>query len=548
MKFLRLAGFTLFLFSAVGCRPQSGDVGPSTIPQNQLPGSKGDPSKKTSKDRKTQDEDKDGKHKDDKHKDNDKDAKKDKGKDSKDDPEFGILGFYEVRQDFPHLAAIPPAVPSLDALKAEALVDTQDLVDRLIQKTISLGDKKGSINLGEDFMSAQTVSVLNEKGSYKVNLSYLSADPYLGLHKSDLNSQYRDDIDDPSLKKIFSHLKRLAPAFQGGGADDPEKSLDTIQATLTEPIGPDLTVADPVLRNKKMAQQKAANQQYRKRLLRAYDRAESLDAKNTDVPEEFEGLANSYVQIVALTLSQSSDKQCLDGLNSGMIEVERVFLEKPPGNLGDFISRVLADYRMEFIQTYASLKRKSDEIEMTQRQVLSLRMHASLGLRGELVDVQHAQVAELSHPLFTPKAVMTRFLSGDVVRLKTVKGTPTVTFQPYDVQLLVQLLQDSHRRGFVDKQGNKPKNQVARILSSALLNQLLQSEKELVDLYGNFLNYIALNHGKAQPDAPDADEDLAIKSGYFLPPNKGDNLANVRLSDSFWLYVLEKYGYIERNP
>src|SRR5690606_26448228 len=145
---------------------------------------------------------------------------------------------------------------------------------------------------------------------------------------------------------------------------------------------------------------------------------------------------------LAIELNQNVGR-CIDGFNDGLIDTEeRFFGSGKPKHAGDFISRVFAEYRMEFIKKHAELNPASSEYQTTAPQVLRQRMLYSLGLRGHEAEIAHPMLGSPKDPALKPGAVMLRFLKGGKAKLSN-DHAPTVNFEAFDVFKMVQLLDES---------------------------------------------------------------------------------------------------------
>ena len=162
----------------------------------------------------------------------------------------------------------------------------------------------------------------------------------------------------------------------------------------------------------------------------------------------------------------------------------------------------------------------------------------ALGLRGAEANVGFASHAKPYHPALQPQTVMQHFLKGGVAQLQP--NLPVVQFDPYDVEKMLEVLQASRIRGLSATGGIKPpqaSGPPGQKLTNLVLNEIVAQDPLLAKKYQDFLD---------EPERASASASGSSKpnSDFFQNPPPGETVANTRVTDKFWLYLLQKYGYI----
>ncbi|MFZ9595738.1 MAG: hypothetical protein ACO3A2_06625 [Bdellovibrionia bacterium] len=419
--------------------------------------------------------------------------------------------------DFP----VPP-VPELLILKKTAL---SRLEDRLAQRYVV----SGIFDLAEDYHAAQEVldlvksAPVGEPGQYRVNWDYLAMDPYLSFHEVDIHQAYPENISDREWAQMESHLK---------------------SAAQVEAVTEDLDRVFSILEFRVLETQAAFETKLiqRKRMKRLYDERLKRAEKG-----EVGRFAQTPLGDLAIELAQNRDR-CMDGLSDAMTAIERnLSAEKigdfkgNPNRAGVFISQVLTDYKMDFIEKLSQLKPESSEFQTTVRQILRQRMLYALGLRGAEMQIDYPDFGNPYEKALQPASVMALFLAGGEVHLESLDSSlPTIQFEPYTVEKILQLLQASRERALVRarKTGgiassglSQDLQSYGRALSHAELTEMALGDEFLAARYRS---WIEVSGGAAH--------DL-----FFIPPREGEDPAAFRLTDQFWLYQLEKTGFIVRT-
>ncbi len=420
------------------------------------------------------------------------------------DPTFGLPAGVTppARQLYPTLPFVVTQDPAMNA-HAEA-------AKRQWQKRIAknfLSSEK--FYLGADALAAQAVLEREQKervvhpGTYSVRLETLALDPYAHLHSCDLNQLYPEPIDARQWGQMKLTLTR-AP-----GVDAWTQDLNFIFSSLLGSLSSD----SPRLQHTK--------QVVRKRVKKLLEEAQ----KRTEQGESG-SLTPQPLGDLAVALCQNT-RRCLDGFQDGLADLEKGCFQAGgvSQHAGEFISRVLSDYKMEFIKRHGQLDDRNQEHQTTSPQILRQRMLYALNLPGAEADIRHPEFGSPDHPHLGPEAVMTHFLRGGAVQLHP--SWPTVTFEPFDVQKMIELLQAARNRGLVSLDGHT--RQPGPALTHRMLTEFALQDPLLQQTFEDFLS------------------DPRAANDYFANPSDCENAGNFRLKDTFWLYLLEKYSYIERH-
>ncbi len=229
-------------------------------------------------------------------------------------------------------------------------------------------------------------------------------------------------------------------------------------------------------------------------------------------------LASDSLDTFVIELTQHADR-CLTGLQEGLRSMEeathREYQDHQAYGLrvddgAQFVSRVLTDYKMDFIREHANFRLKSSEYRTTAVAILMQRMIYALGLRGEEAQVFHYEYGSPSQRELQPGAVMQRFILGGTDDI----GFNSVTFPAYTPQFMVKLLADAYDRGF---QGRSMKT----VLTNESLTAICREDPYLWEVYEQFAD------DQVQP--------------FF----QATTTAKIHIQEDFWIYLLVKYGYLQ---
>jgi hypothetical protein len=373
-------------------------------------------------------------------------------------------------------------------------------------------------------------SVPGVPGTYQVNYAYLAADPYLKYHNTDIHQVVPEDVSDAEWLGMLADLlaSNQVPVAEWHTLRGPFNKVDFAPPELKRLL--------------------------RKRFKRLQDTARERAASGLGPTRaEFIGTAVTPLQELAFDISQNNGR-CEDGLQRGLGEIEqRLYGEGRFAHLGEFISMVLADYRMAFVQRHGELH-SWDEYRTTAPLLLQQRMLFPLGLRGRPSAVVYAGRFHSGHAILAPELVMFRFLFGqpgvrlDAVHLAQGEQAPARDFEAYDLPRMLALLHEARERGYVDLLGAGPlrPGQVGMKLKLADIKAECVEERVEGGQYvardpvlGPAWNDFELVHALGQED-----------NAYFAPaPAEGrarEHESNVRLRPAFWIHLLVKYGYIEK--
>ncbi len=412
-----------------------------------------------------------------------------------------------------HYAYLNIAVPR----NPEVMTHYQDAEQSLQQKVDRHYISSELFDLKKDFEMAE--SVLNEvkvrpytPGFYRVNYDFIAKDPYFYRHSKDIHHIYPEPIDDAQWGEILRSLQNnpevgslandLEVIFRGVMMDEDDEDDDENKIQTKQSI--------------------------RKRVKRLFESArDKTEAGGHGVQ------TSTPLGDLALRLSSHLDR-CLDGFQSGLADLEKEhFQEGNPDSAGDFMSRVFTEYKMKFIDRHAELDpRPEGELRTTAPQVLRQRMLYSLGLRGTEAEISYPHLGAPSLSELKPGRVMGRFLAGERVQLP-YQNYPTVEFESYNVDKMVRLLQESRERARVNEAGtalihSHDSLAVGQKLTSHLIQEMAFSDPILADAYTEFFT------------------DMDAPNEYFEKAPAGDHSANFRVKDRFWLYLMEREGYIIR--
>lgn len=419
----------------------------------------------------------------------------------------------EGQQPVPDGEATPPAAaPQTSYLEALTRRD-----QHLAQEHHFVG-RGAAYNLTDTFLHAQQAlyrcppSAATPEG-YRINEDYLSCDPYLHGHNPDGNGLIPDDVSEAEWVRMIKVLEATHAVAR--------------RHHLTGP----LAIASEARPEVKRV--------VRKRIMRLFLHAEQQTLRGEPpLQEHFAGTETTPLGELAIDLSLQYER-CIDGLQDGLVAMEqRAFASstgRGPAHLGDFISRVLTDYKMAFIERHALLRPKDKEFTTTVATLLRQTMLYALGLRGSFTPVKHAGRFHSTDRCLDSAAVMERFLKGGTAQLSLDNPVP-VSFEAYSVDKIIDLLQEARDKAMVDPFGIRPLHPdwVGPRLTFALI------KAECVDE-----NYEArdLQLGPVWNDF-ESIEMLATDNEFFTPALPGEFINNIRLTRAFWLHVLQKYGYI----
>ena len=381
-------------------------------------------------------------------------------------------------------------------------------------------------NLGRHVVQAAQ-AIPGAPGTYRVNLAYLSADPYLKYHNLDIQALVPNNVADLDWVALKDGLINLGVA----DADNLRAVFDTVDG----------------------AHDAATRALVRRRFKALFDTAQERTRR---LEAALGGSDMTPIQELALEINQNQGR-CIDGIQRWLDEFEpRFFLgEADTVHLGEFISQVLADYRMEFIRRHADLS-GSVEFKTTVVQVLKQKMLYSLGLRGRWAHVRYPWLGNPDDPRLAADTVMQRFLNGEA-DLRLWAHQPAVTFDAYTVNKMIDLLQETREAALARPAGApRPRAGVRKLTVEMIRDECVErrrnaeGEDEYVAkdpvLGPQWINYEVVN----QLSTPEADPDEPVDPDTVFFQDSADprQETNFRLTRAFWLHVLEKYGYINRVP
>jgi hypothetical protein len=233
--------------------------------------------------------------------------------------------------------------------------------------------------------------------------------------------------------------------------------------------------------------------------------------------------------------------RCPVGIQEGLAEVEhRVFGDAPviPLHMGELISMVLADYRMEFIKRHAKLNPDDDEFPTMVVSLLKMRMLYAMGLRGQFAPVMYAGIRQTCSDPLTPARVMRRFLAGGTAGPLQYRSE-TVNFEAYTIDKMIELLQDAQVRGSSALRTLPPERRAGpkapmEFIEDECVFKIRDASGEVQGMRAEDpVLGPALLHFYGEDVPPPAET-------YF----ENAPLIGIKATRAFWLYLLEKYGYI----
>ncbi|MBF0208546.1 MAG: IPT/TIG domain-containing protein, partial [Oligoflexia bacterium] len=420
---------------------------------------------------------------------------------------------------------------------------------------------------------------------YKVNVDYLSKDPYLHLHNIDYNSLYPD---------LTNHDKadiRTLLVDAGMGADPDLQAarvaifgLDPNRTAFTDAISYNLNMDGhyaQALNTAAVADQQAIFKRIKRLVAFKLGSADPNDLGKFAIGV----LANNKV-----------GNRCIDGVRDSLTDVEKNELgdeSNEPVHFGKFFSKLFIQYREEFIDKHKLLfpgdpldhviNHNHDEHKTVVPLGLKRKMHLSFGLRGNATTVRFMAYTLPNETRLWANAVLERFLlggdlfpygglrfvGGDMHDIAINNFAPQVHFDAFDVNRMLQILKRSREiaftldpirfPGLVGIQSYRSPNEMGLRLNHQLLTDLLQKEESLlgaaapppggfVDQWQNFMangfNHINDDgHGHVNDFFRKADPAPAGARDVGSTDDR-----NFYLTDDAWLYLLEKYGYIIRVP
>ena len=352
----------------------------------------------------------------------------------------------------------------------------------------------------------------------RLNLAYLSADPYLVHHNVDIHTLVPEPLTPGEIARMRTILIAATPA--AGPAitpASPAHAFDVVDGYVT---GPEVRMAGL------------------KRIKRLFDEAQRKQDAGEGPVQDFSGVLPGVTMTpmmeLAYDLGQNAGR-CIDGVRNGLSDMEkRIFQTDEDAeilHMGEFISQVVADYKMQFLERHAQLDPTNAEFPTMVVQNLRQKMLFSLGLRGSFSPIHYIGVAGSNGNQMDAEVVMWRFLAGEG-NVRLAPGSPTVDFPAYDADKLIALMQEARERGFMNLAGLRPLHPDQpglRMKASAILQECQQPGNEtLLDAYTEFCG------------------DPTFVQPYFLPPVAGPagNDTNTGLTRAFWVHVLRRYGYI----
>lgn len=386
-------------------------------------------------------------------------------------------------------------------------------LDSVLSRNESWSNHGFTLNLTTEYWLAEPVVRAAARrtpapGAYGVNYDYLLADPYLRYHNLSIDQMVPGDVDDSALRQIMAHLSTALEATEF------VSEVENLAAIRLRIAGADPSVARTT----------------RKRIRRLFDDAQRRTAAG-ERPQELTTLATPLEEL-AVRLSRNEGR-CIDGIQRGLEQIEgQVFGQGGAVHLGEFISQVLADDRQAFIERHTELS-ASVEFRATVTGVLHQRMLYALGLRGGVAPVAYPFCANPSHPILAADQVMNRFLNGE-------RLPDGLTFEPYNVDRMVRLLQESWERGLGTRQGPGRKLTPLQLREECVVPETLDDSGE------NYVNRDPVLGPELSRIELSQDPAVHAANRHILPATDG-NPSHYRLTREFWLYLLQKYGYIVRG-
>lgn len=368
--------------------------------------------------------------------------------------------------------------------------------------------------------------------TYFVNFGFLAGDPTLTFQRAGLEQLFPQPLAKNRLARMRSNLQRSLQSEQALG------HLKTIFHNLNLLLEDStLNYQTGRLERLPLETRKARRhlrQVLQKRIKRLYDyanqlRQSGLSGKTWDNP----------VEELAENLSENAFR-CMDGLSDGLAAIEARMLgnSEKPAHAGEWISKVFATYRRQFIQRHQKLAPLSPEFQTTVVQVLTQRLLFSLSLNQPPTQILYPSLASPHHPGLQPAAVMERFLRGGDLRLSRDPQHPTLSFEGFDITKMLSLLYQARARSFLNASGTK------KLRTSNTFDA--ESGIQEVSLSNEFLEQICFSDPQLQEQYVAFFTDWDAPNAYFAKPEATHYPSNYRVKDAFWLYLLEKYEYILR--
>jgi hypothetical protein len=371
-------------------------------------------------------------------------------------------------------------------------------------------------NLGHGVVTTAQAAA-GTPGTWRVNLAYLCADPFLKHHNLDPNERCPNDVTGAQWTAVKDGLT----GCNGAPAPSLRAVFDRIDFE-----------SNAVLQ-----------QSVKKRFKSLCDTAQerTLAHNGTDA---------TPLQELALAISQNGGR-CIDGVGDWLNDYEPMFYntgEMRFAHMGEFISGVLADDRHAFIQRHTGLDANA-EFVTTAAQLLKHKMLYSLGLRGKWTRVRYGGIMGSNHAILASNEVMRRFLNGEA-NVRLAQHFPAVTFEAYTVDRMVQLLQATRENA---RPGARPPKGARKLRVDMITAECVRCDMNAegewtarTDPDGNFIakDPLLAPLWIAYMNSLVMGEDPPPANTYF------EVLANghVRLTREFWLHLLDKYGYITRVP
>ncbi len=258
----------------------------------------------------------------------------------------------------------------------------------------------------------------------------------------------------------------------------------------------------------------------------------------------------------ARSLDANRDR-CIDGLLKSLTEAEIELEEQAHAVLAPiadpqlkpylaregvlfFIHSVIQDAKLAFVARHGRLGddwiaggwRQNAEFQTTVEQVLLQSMLYPLGLPGEESGVEYPVLGSFRDRSLQPEGVFLRFFLGQQnVTLHSGGQRREVDFAPFDLVHFLAALQQTRRNYLEVKPG--------RQLSDRVLTDWCAADPLLRDEFLEFSE----NLGRAEAERHTSSyfESAAGHASRPLLPTQ------IALKDQFWIYLLEKYGFIFKS-
>jgi hypothetical protein len=347
---------------------------------------------------------------------------------------------------------------------------------------------------------------------YRLNHSFIFADPYQ-QPRTDIDQIIPEPVTEAEWEEIYSTL--LAT-----GAVQNERHLQG-------PFGVASVTSNLQVRRT-----------VQKRVKRLVEDAQARTIRG-EAPhrEMFQGTGVTPLGELAFSLSEQVGR-CIDGLQEGLNGIEAWAFDEhtaAPAHMGEFISKVAVEYRIEFIRKHGDVRRWDREFPTMTVALLRQKMLYSMGLPGHFAPLRYAGYDNTDGPWVEAPKVMERFLKGGSLSWNGW-GAERVDFAAYDADKLIALLEEARERAFLDATGARllAPGQAGARLSFALLRA------ECVDT----------SYAPRDPVLGpkwiefETEQMLATGNEFFQPARPGQFETNIRPTKAFWLHVLSKYGYI----